>query len=137
MASESREGDYAALRRLGELGRAIERQRGPDSYPRPTGPVPSLQELRRLSDEIKRVASLHGARTVRVFGSSTRGEEGPRSDLDLLVEMGDRRGLLEEAAMQGDLEELLGCRVQIVTVTGLACAREDVREQIEREAIPL
>ena len=39
--------------------------------------------------------------------------------------------------MQGDLEELLGCRVQIVTVTGLACAREDVREQIEREAIPL
>ena len=95
------------------------------------------QELRRLSDETKRVASVHGARTVRVFGSTARGEEGPGSDFDSLVEMGDRRGLLEEAALPGDLEKLLGCRVQIVTVTGSAYAREDVREQIEREAISL
>lgn len=51
--------------------------------------------------------------------------------------MGDRRGLLEEAALPGDLEKVLGCRVQIVTVTGSAYAREDVREQIEREAISL
>ena len=121
----------------GELGRAIERQRGPDPYPRPTGPVPSLQELRRLSDETKRVASVHGARTVRVFGSTARGEEGPGSDFDSLVEMGDRRGLLEEAALPGDLEKVLGCRVQIVTVTSSAYAREDLREQIEREAISL
>ncbi|MFZ0383142.1 MAG: hypothetical protein WCD11_34235 [Solirubrobacteraceae bacterium] len=40
------EDEYAELRRLGELGREIERRRGPDPYPRPTGPPPSLEELR-------------------------------------------------------------------------------------------
>jgi hypothetical protein len=48
---------YAALRRLGEFGRGIERRRTPDPYPRASGPVPSLQELRGQRGEIERVAS--------------------------------------------------------------------------------
>jgi uncharacterized protein len=131
------EGRYAELRRLGALGRAIVRQRGPDPYPRPTGPSPSLEQLRRCRDEIERVASCHGARTVRVFGSIVRGEEGRDSDLDLLVDMGERRGLFEQSSLRGDLEDLLGCRVQVVTTAGLRYARVDVRERIEREAVPL
>lgn len=74
---------------------------------------------------------------VRVFGSIARGDDGPGSDLYLLVELGDRRGLLEQAALRGDLEELLGCRVHVLTATGLAHAREDLRERIEREAVSL
>jgi hypothetical protein len=34
------EGEYEVLSRLGDLGREIERRRGPDPYPRPIGPVP-------------------------------------------------------------------------------------------------
>jgi uncharacterized protein len=62
-----------------------------------------------LGREIERVAAGHGARTVRVFGSVARGDAGPGSDVDILVEMGDRQSLLEQAALIRDLEELLGC----------------------------
>jgi uncharacterized protein len=132
--SESR---YPALRKLGELGREVERRRRPDPYPRVTGPAPSLEDLRRCGDEIKRIAARHGAGMVRVFGSVARGETGPGSDVDMLVEMGDRRSLFVQAALQGDLEELLGCPVHVVTTGGLRHAPEHAREWIEREAVSL
>jgi len=50
-----------------------------------------------------------------VFGSVVRGDAGPESDLDLLVDMADRRSVFERAALQGDLEDLLGCRVHVIT----------------------
>jgi len=127
---------HTGLRKLGELGREIERRRGPDPYPRPTGPAPTLEQLRRRRDEINRVAALHGASDVRVFGSVARGEEGPRSDVDVLVEM-EPRGLFEQAALQNDLEDLLGCPVHVVTTGGLRQARDPTRQRIEGEAVAL
>jgi predicted nucleotidyltransferase len=128
---------YVTLHKLGELGREIERRRKPDPYPRPTGPAPSLEELRRRHHEIKRIAERHGARTVRVFGSVARGDPKPDSDLDALVDMGDWGSLFNQATLQLDLEDLLGCRVHVVTTGGLSLAREHVRGQIEREAVLL
>jgi uncharacterized protein len=131
------DGTFTALRRLSELGREAERRRAPDPYPRPTGTAPSLEELRVSRTEIDRIAAIHGAETVRVFGSVARGDAGPNSDLDILVEMGDRRTLLDQAGLQGDLEDLLGCPVHIVTTGGLRYADEDTRVRINREAISL
>jgi uncharacterized protein len=74
---------------------------------------------------------------VRAFGSVARGDAGPSSDLDVLVEMGDRRRLRAMAALQGDLEELLGCPVHVVTTGELSYALEHTRERIEREAASL
>jgi uncharacterized protein len=73
---------------------------------------------------------------VRVFGSVARGDTGPHSDLDVLVEM-EGRGLLAQAGLQGDLEDLLECPVHVMTTSGLTYARQDAREQIEREAVSL
>ena len=128
---------YEALSRLGELGRAIERRRAPDPYPRPTGPPPSLEALRRRRDDITQIAARHGARTVSVLGSVARGDTGPHSDLDLLVDTGAPQSLFKQAALQSDLEDLLGCPVHVLTTAGLSCARENTRAQIEREAISL
>ena len=108
-----------------------------DPYPRPTGPVPNLEQLRRRRDEIEQAAARHGARTVRVFGSVVRCDARPGSDLDLLVDMGEGPSLFTQAALQADLEDLLGCPVHVVTTSGLRYAREARRERIEREAISL
>ena len=129
--------DYETLRRLGDLGREIERRRGEDPYSRPTGPAPTMEELRRRRNEIMRVAVSHGASAVSVFGSVARGDAGPGSDLDVLVEMGDGPSLFEQAAVQSDLENLLQCPVHLVTTNGLKYARDHTREQIEHEAVPL
>jgi predicted nucleotidyltransferase len=131
------DGKYEALRRLGDRGREIERARGPDSYPRPTGPAPKLDELRRRRDEIERIAARHRAGTVWVIGSVARGDAEPDSDLDLLVDMGEGYTLFGQASLQGDLENLLGCRVHVTTTRGLRLARAGTRGEIERDAVRL
>ena len=131
------EGEYEALSRLGELGREIERRRGPDSYPRPTGEAPSLEALRRHRDDVMQIAARYGARTVSVFGSVARGDTGPRSDVDLLVDTGGPQSLFEQAALHSELEDLLGCPVHVLTTGGLSCARENAGRGFEREATSL
>jgi len=66
-----------------------------------------------------------------------RGDAGSRKRLDLLVDMGDGPSLFEQAALQGDVEDLLGCRVHVTTTGGLMHAPDDRRERIEREAVAL
>jgi uncharacterized protein len=71
---------------------------------------------------------------MSVFGSVARGDTVPGSDLDLLVDMDEGRTLFDQAALQNDLEELLGCPVHVTTTGGLSRARADTRERIEQEA---
>lgn len=129
--------EYTALRQLAEPARRIEQDRGPDPYPRPNGPAPRLEELQTHRDEIFEVLRRHGASAMKVFGSVARGEAGPKSDLDVLIELDNHAGLLEQAALERELEELMNCRVHVVTASGLRFARPETRHQIEREAIAL
>ena len=85
-------------------------------------------------EEILRLAEKHGAHNVRVFGSALRGEAGPGSDIDLLIDLEAGRSLLEHAALLLELEDLLGRKVDVVTERGL---RPRVRDRILSEAQPL
>lgn len=85
-------------------------------------------------DEIQRVAANHGAYNIRVFGSVARGEAGPESDLDLLIDVGKITSAWFPAGLILDLENLLGCRVEIVTERAL---NPDIRDHVLTEAVPL
>jgi predicted nucleotidyltransferase len=93
-----------------------------------------LSELRRRREAILDLAARYGAREVRVFGSSVRGEGGPHSDVDLLVELDADRSLLDHVALALDLEELLGRRVEVVTPSALHWY---IRDRVLAEAVPL
>jgi len=94
----------------------------------------SATVLRRESrEEISRIATAHGAGNVRVFGSAGREEAGAH-DLDLLVEMGADRNLLDLIALSQELEDALGVPVDVVSEGGLS---PYLREQILAEAAPL
>jgi predicted nucleotidyltransferase len=90
--------------------------------------------LREKREEILQTAKKYGASNVRVFGSVARGEADERSDIDLLVDMEKGRSLLDLIALLMDLESLLSCKVDVVTVKGL---RERIRERVLKEAVAL
>jgi predicted nucleotidyltransferase len=85
-------------------------------------------------EEILNLAAQHGARNVRVFGSVARGEAGSGSDIDLLVDMEEGRSLLDLVGFWQDVEELLGCHVDVIADGGIS---PYLRDRIYSEAIPL
>ncbi len=92
------------------------------------------QLVKEKRGEILRIASRHGARDVRVFGSVARGDADRGSDVDFLVELEAGRSLLDLGGLQMELEFLLGCRVDVVTVRGL---KARMRERVLQEAMPV
>ncbi len=92
------------------------------------------QILKEKRAEILQIAERHGAYNVRVFGSVARGEAGPESDIDLLVEMGQKHSSFFPGGLIIDLEKLLGRKVQVVTVKGL---HHYIRNRVLQEAVVL
>jgi predicted nucleotidyltransferase len=84
-----------------------------------------IMDVQSKRDEILRIASTHGARNLRVFGSVARGEDRPDSDLDLLVDMGPGRSLLDLVALGQDLEDLLHRKVDVLTAVSVHPALRD------------
>ncbi len=94
----------------------------------------SLDVLQAKRDDILRIAALHGACNVRVFGSAARGDEGPSSDVDFLVEFVEGRSVLDLAGLWQDLEELLARKVDVAEPEGLHWY---IRDRVLKEAVPL
>ena len=94
--------------------------------------IDAILQDRRM--DILQIAARHGARTVRIFGSVARGEAGPGSDVDILVNLNPGRSLLDVVAIKQDLEDLLGCKVDVVTEAAIS---PYIREQVLKEAIDL
>ena len=93
-----------------------------------------LMDIQGKRQEILRIATRHGARNIRVFGSAARGEDRPGSDLDLLVEMESGRSLLDLVALGQELEDLLERKVDVLTDTSVHPA---IRPHILADARPL
>ena len=93
------------------------------------------QELVKAKrEEILRLASQHGATNVRVFGSVVLGQEDNESDVDVLVETGPHTTAFFPGGLVADLEDLLGCRVDVVTEAAL---HPYIRKRVLEEARPL
>jgi uncharacterized protein len=92
------------------------------------------QLVKAKREEILRIAAQHGAYNVRIFGSVARGEDGPGSDVDLLVDVGPVHSSWFPAGLIVDLEDLLGCKVDVVEPEGLHWY---IRERVLKEAVPL
>lgn len=105
------------------------------STPGPTplaGPIG--RRLRRHRARLLRTAADHGVRVRGVFGSVARGDDGPDSDLDLLVDLPAGMGLLGLGRLRADLEDLLGCSVDLVPEADLKPA---VRPSVDADLVPL
>ena len=93
------------------------------------------QLLEEKREEILNIASKHGAHNIRIFGSVARGDDTQNSDIDFLVDYDINKispwfpgGLLI------DLQDLLGCKVDIATEKGLS---KYIKDRVLDEAKPL
>ena len=133
-----------SLPTLERLLRACGRQlelRAPHARNPSTPPVtvrgqlgPRARELRRHRRRLLDAASVRGVRKVRVFGSLARGEAGPASDVDLLVELAPDRTLLDLVGFRREAEGILGQSVDVATADML---KERIRAEVLAEALPL
>lgn len=89
----------------------------------------ALAILAAHSDELR----ARGVTSLSLFGSVARNEAGPDSDVDILVEIGQRPfGLFEFVGLQLYLEELLGRPVDLVTPDTL---KRQIRSRVLEEAV--
>jgi predicted nucleotidyltransferase/DNA-binding XRE family transcriptional regulator len=96
--------------------------------------TPRGQLVRRNKQRMHQAAARHGVSNLRLFGSTARGDNRPDSDIDLLVHLDRRLGLIGLARLQHELEDILGAPVDLVPDDGL---KPDVRAAVERDAVAL
>jgi hypothetical protein len=87
-----------------------------------------------LKAALPELRNLYAVKDLAVFGSVARGEAGPESDIDVLVEFepGKAGGYFKFFTLQEDLEARLGLKVDLVTPDAL---RKQMRGRILAEAV--
>jgi len=76
-------------------------------------------QIGEMKREIIDVLRKHNVKRASLFGSFARGEAGPGSDIDILVEFEGRKSLLDLAGLKIELEELLKRKVDVLTYNSL------------------
>jgi len=93
------------------------------------------QLIQDKREDILKIATKHGAFNVRVFGSVARGEETENSDIDFLIDYDlAKTSPCFPGGLLVDLEDLLGCKVDVVTEKSL---HHLIKQRILKEAIKL
>jgi uncharacterized protein len=89
---------------------------------------PSLEALRAV---VRSVCQSRPVALVQIFGSVARGVGGPGSDVDLLVDFLPEAnvGLLEMGDLKEELEERLGCPVDLVSRGAVEKSRNPIRRR--------
>jgi uncharacterized protein len=94
---------------------------------------PSIS-LEKNRDRVREVLQRFGMANPRNFGSAARGEDNAASDLDILVDAPTGTSLYDLAAVEVELEAILGCKVEALTKGFLA---PDIAERAEADLLPI
>lgn len=91
----------------------------------------TISEIREV---VKEIAKKYGVKKVVLFGSYARGQANSKSDIDLLIEKGNIKGVFQLSGFRLDLEEKLKSPVDVWTTDSLC---KDFLTLISREEIIL
>ena len=86
--------------------------------------MPIDEVYRQIADFARR----HGVRRVTLFGSRARGDNGPKSDIDLAVE-----GCRDFMAFEGDIQDNLWSLLQVDVVNLDGPVSDALRADIARD----
>ena len=94
-----------------------------------------VYSLVELTNAIRPVVVMYGARKVILYGSYARGEATAQSDVDLYIVAGEM-GLLEASAMSFDINDALNSRAS-VTFEEFMDIPDEFRKEIARDGVVL
>ena len=92
--------------------------------------VYSAQELRMIVSDI---AKQYGVKKVALFGSYSTGKQTSESDIDLLIDKGDIKGLFMLNSFINSLQDKLGKNVDVMTYDSLD--RSLIKDYLNNEIV--
>ena len=92
--------------------------------------VYSAQELRMIVSDI---AKQYGVKKVALFGSYSTGKQTAESDIDLLIDKGDIKGLFMLNSFINSLQDKLGKDVDVMTYDSLD--RSLIKDYLNNEIV--
>ena len=91
-------------------------------------------DIEQIKEKIVPVLREHDGSRSALFGSIVRGEATPESDVDILVEFGKEKSLLDLVGLQFALEDVLHKKVDVITYRSVHRLLKDI---IFKEAVPI
>ena len=104
------------------------------SHPEPPEYLDIAPIIEKNRQRIKALALKNGVCNVRVFGSMAKNEAGPRSDIDLLVDIQQGETGLALGGFLVDVADLTQRKVNVITEKSL---HPRLRDKVLREAVLL
>lgn len=71
-------------------------------------------KIEEIKGAIEPILIRHHIKRAGIFGSMAKGNATSKSDIDILVELGNKISLLEFVGIKYELEDLLGRKVDLV-----------------------
>ena len=91
--------------------------------------------IERIKEVVTKVGKKYGIKNAYLFGSYARGDADKYSDVDVLIDAGEIKGLIELSGFRLELiDEFDGTDVDVVTMEGIM---PKFFEMIKNERIPL
>ena len=88
--------------------------------------------VNEIKEKVTPVAKSFGVKSVSLFGSYARGNADAESDVDIYIEKGQIKNLIQYFMFVNELEKDLGCHVDVVT-TGIE--DKDFLIKIQKEGV--
>ena len=92
--------------------------------------VYTIDELKNIIGDI---AKQYGVKKVALFGSYSTGEETPDSDVDLLIDKGEIKGLFMFNSFVTSVQERLNKDVDVITYKSLN--RSLIKDSVKNEVV--
>ncbi|MEJ2599892.1 MAG: nucleotidyltransferase domain-containing protein [Anaerolineales bacterium] len=97
-----------------------------------------IDEIKKVKQQLYKIAAKYGILKVYVFGSVARGESNDVSDVDFLIEMDDNVSAFNVGAFQYEVQQLLGVKIDVIPTFALKRVDDqDFVKTVQSEAVAL
>ena len=76
-------------------------------------------DVKDLQNKLSPIFRHYGVKRAAIFGSVSRGDDSPESDVDVMVKLGKPMGLVGFVGLVTEMEKVLGRKVDVVTEGGV------------------